>query len=183
MYTCGGQESWTKEDDIRIAVVCQCFPVRGSPRCRLLTRHPMQENIEPPQDQRMKHVRKRIGKVGQNLHAIRQYVDGLPDPLRAEVKDQILLAFQAGQELSRLDSVPDTPPVDAEGVLRVGPALRDHILATRRVYGELQDLREAAERIFDIETARLLEGIVREERVSATMVTEFTIATDGRDAA
>lgn len=130
----------------------------------------------------MKKIRKRIGKVGQNLDSIRQFVEGLPDPIRDDVKDQILLAFQAGQELSRLDSVPDTPPVDTEGMLRIGPALRDHILATRRVYGDLQDLREAAERIFDLETARLLEGIVREEGVSATMVTEFTVD-DRRDAA
>lgn len=139
----------------------------------------MQESEQNPKDNRVRKIRKDIRKVGRELEAIRAYVDALPEPFREDVKRQMLRAFEAGRAFSALENVPEKPPVDESGMLRIGPALREHILETRKVYADLGDLRDVAAGIFEKSSEDLLREIVREETVSGTDIMHITVMEEG----
>lgn len=126
----------------------------------------------------MRTIRKRIRKVGKDLESIHRTIDDLPDPIRGQMKVQIQKAFEAGQVFHELQHVPDAPPIDETGALRIGPALMHHVLTMRKVYSDLNDLKDIVADIFEEHSQSVLRSIVREDRqvVSGTEVAEITIA-------
>lgn len=108
---------------------------------------------------------------------MQSFVDGVPKPMQAEVQKALRQAFEVGCDFQQLQSLPLRPPVDEQGMLKMGPALRDHILETRKIYGDVDQLREIVADLFDEKSSELLKRLVREqgEQMTGTGVAEFEI--------
>lgn len=125
----------------------------------------------------MRKVRKKIKTVSKELQSIQVFLRTLPDPLQEDVKKELQKAFELGCVFSELQHLPHTPPLDGDGTLKLGPALRYHILETRKVYSEVWKLRSVVEDIFNEKSEVILRGILREnqEVTSGTEVTEISV--------
>lgn len=149
-----------------------CKPIRIPAPTTFMIQFPDQ-----PKDSRMRRIRKKIGTITKRLRKMRRFIDGLPEDLQTEVQRQLQAAFEAGQAFSEIDALPQTLPVDVDGELRIGPALRFHIMQTRKVYRDVDELRSIVQKIFDDASQKRLTEIMREqeERSSGTDVTNITI--------
>lgn len=137
-------------------------------------------DAQPPKDRRMRQMKRKIKKVGQDLTTINLFLQGLPKEIRDDVQQQLQRAFEAGAVFQEIQSMPQQLPMDAEGMIRIGPALRHHILETRKIYTEVDQLREIVSDIFEEKSQELLHKIVRdqEESTSITETTEITVNED-----
>lgn len=116
----------------------------------------------------MRKVRKKIRKVGKDLQKIHHFLEGLPQPIQAEVQRELQRAFEAGCAYKELESMPNELPVSEDGVLQIGPALRYHILETRKIYGQVDQLREVVADIFEKKSEEMLHRLLREQVETAT---------------
>lgn len=130
-----------------------------------------------PQDGRMRKMRKKIASVAKKLRRMRKYLDTLPEEIREDMQRQLQAAFEAGQEFSEIDNLPNSAPIDEDGQMRIGPALRFHIMQTRKVYRDVDELRDIVYKIFDEASQRRLVQIMKEqeEKSSGTRATDITI--------
>ncbi len=130
-----------------------------------------------PKDRRMRRIRKKIRRIGKDLSSMKVFLDKLPEEMRGDVQRQLQRAFEAGCSYSELQNIPQHPPVDEAGVIRIGPELRYHILETRKVYGDVENLREIVVDIFDRKSQDMLRDLVREdeEQRSDTAAAEIQI--------
>ncbi len=112
---------------------------------------------------------------------MRRFLDGLPAEIRGDVQRQLQEAFEAGQTYNELQNLPQTLPFDKEGAIRIGPALRFHIMQTRKVYRDVDELREIVQRIFDDASQKRLTEIMREQEDSATGTDTTDITIEGYD--
>jgi hypothetical protein len=125
----------------------------------------------------MRGIRKKIRRVGKDLSSMKIFLDALPSEIREDVKRQLQTAFEAGCAYSELQNIPQHLPVDDAGIIRIGPALKYHIMETRKVYGDVENLREIVADIFDKKSQELLRDLVRghEEKKSDTNATQFSL--------
>lgn len=131
---------------------------------------------ESPKDGRMDEIRKKLQGIGQDLHALREFIEHqVPQKQRRAVQKEIQRAFEAGIAYSEVQNVPDAFPVTEEGMLKIGPELRNHILESRKVYSDVDQLREVVADIFHEKTEEQLRKIMRrqERRTSGTGATEI----------
>ena len=118
----------------------------------------------------MGKIRKKISKVGKDLTEMQEFLEGYPADIRAELQRQLQKAFEAGCMYNELQNIPQSLPVDEAGAIVIGPALRYHIMETRRIYQDVDQLREIVATIFDKKSQDMLRAIMRaqEERMSGT---------------
>lgn len=113
-----------------------------------------QENMppsqEPPKDGRMDEVRKKLQEIGQDLQGLRVYLEShVPRKYQRDFQCQIQRAFNAGMAYNEVQNIPQSLPVDEQGMLKIGPLLREHILETRKVYADVDELRAIVAQIFN----------------------------------
>ena len=125
------------------------------------------------EDRRMRKIRKKIQKVGKDLSKIHRFLEDLPDPIRMEVQRELQRAFEAGCAYVELQNLPSSMPIADDGNLQIGPELRYHILMTRKVYGDIDQLREIVADIFEEKSMKMLKKLLREQQETATS-TEVT---------
>lgn len=130
-----------------------------------------------PKDRRARKIRKKIRKVGKDLTALQEFLEGLPADIKYDVQRQLQRAFEAGCAYSEIQNVPQTMPVDEHGMIQIGPALRYHIMETRKVYSDIDQLREIVSNIFDKTSQEMLRRIMRseEEATSGTQAVEIEL--------
>ncbi len=136
----------------------------------------MVPNASQPKDRRARKIRKQIRKVGKDLTALQEFLEGLPADIRGDVQRQMQKAFEAGCTYSELQNVPQSMPVDDKGMVQIGPALRYHIMETRKVYADIDQLREIVNNIFDQKSQDMLRKIIREqaEKETGSLVVDIT---------
>ncbi|MCA9371172.1 MAG: hypothetical protein KC680_04395 [Candidatus Peregrinibacteria bacterium] len=117
-------------------------------------------------DLRTRKIRKKIRKVGKDLSSLQEFLEGLPADIRTDVQRQLQKAFEAGCAYSEIQHVPSAMPVDEQGIVQIGPALRYHIMQMRKVYGDIEQLREIVANIFDQKSQEMLRRIIREQEES-----------------
>ncbi len=138
----------------------------------------MPPSIDPPKDGRMRRIRKKLRAVGRDLHTIRSYMrHRVPQQYQKEFQQQIQRAFEAGIAYGEVQNIPQDFPVDEQGMLLIGPLLRKHILESRKIYANVDELREVAADIFNEKTEDQLRKIMREaeEKVSLSDASDITI--------
>jgi hypothetical protein len=138
----------------------------------------MDPNMDHPKDGRMMRIRKKLRAIGRDLHVIRNYSrKRVPQQYQREFQQQIQRAFEAGIAYGEVQNIPQDFPVDETGMLQIGPLLRDHILESRKVYADVDELREVVADIFHEKTEEQILKIMKrdEEKVSGTDVTGITI--------
>jgi hypothetical protein len=138
----------------------------------------MNPSEKNPKDQRMRSLRKKIRHIGRDLSILRHYLkDRVPYKHQREFQQQLQRAFDAGRAYSEVQNTPQSLPVDEKGQLRIGPALRYHILETRKVYGDVDQLREIVADLFDEKSEKMLNKLLQEqeEQLSGTGTTEIEV--------
>ncbi|MDA0375693.1 MAG: hypothetical protein O3A80_00070 [bacterium] len=126
-----------------------------------------------PKDSRMRQVRKKLRGIARDLAILRYYLkDRVPHDQQKEFKYQLQRAFDAGRAFSEVQNIPSVPPVDEEGMIKIGPELRDHILEMRQIYYEVDQLREIVANIFDKHSQSMLKNLLYEQEEKRTG-TEF----------
>lgn len=129
----------------------------------------MMSNGQHPKDRRSRKIRKKIRKIGKDLTSLHEFLNGLPAEIKSDVQHQLQKAFEAGCTFNEIQSVPSALPLDENGLLQIGPALRYHIMEARKVYGDVDLLREIVANIFDQKSQDMLKKIMREsEEVTTT---------------
>jgi hypothetical protein len=131
----------------------------------------MSSNSDQPKDGRMIRIRKTLQAIGRDLHVIRNYTTKrVPRQYQKEFQQQIQRAFEAGIAYGEVQNIPQNFPVDEAGMLQIGPSLRDHILESRKVYSDVDQLREVVADIFNEKTEEQIRKFMqpREEKVSGT---------------
>ena len=130
-----------------------------------------------PKDRRMRRIRKKIRRVSKDLSKMQNFLDELPEEIRGDVQRQLQRAFEAGCSYSELQNIPQNLPVSDEGVIRIGASLRYHIMETRKVYGDVENLRGIVADIFDKKSQDMLRDLARadEEKRSDTAAAEIQI--------
>ncbi|PIR54555.1 hypothetical protein COU75_00240 [Candidatus Peregrinibacteria bacterium CG10_big_fil_rev_8_21_14_0_10_42_8] len=131
----------------------------------------MNPNTEHPKDGRMMRIRKTLQSIGRDLHIIRNYSQKrVPRQYQKEFQQQIQRAFEAGIAYGEVQNIPQDFPVDEQGMLQIGPLLRDHILESRKVYADVDQLRGVVADIFNEKTEEQIRKFMRvhEERLSGT---------------
>lgn len=108
---------------------------------------------------------------------MQEFLEGYPADIRAELQRQLQKAFEAGCLYSELQSIPQSMPISDDGSIAIGPALRYHIMETRKVYRDVEQLREIVASIFDKKSQDMLRAIMRaqEERMSGTEGVELEL--------
>lgn len=121
----------------------------------------------------MRQVRKKLRGIARDLAILRYYLkDRVPHDQQKEFKYQLQRAFDAGRAFSEVQNIPSVPPVDEEGMIKIGPELRDHILEMRQIYYEVDQLREIVANIFDKHSQSMLKNLLYEQEEKRTG-TEF----------
>mgnify|MGYP006865028093 CR=1 FL=1 len=114
-------------------------------------------------------MRKKLRRIGRDLTILRYYLkDRVPHDQRKEFQRQLQRAFDAGREFSEVQNIPQPLPVDDVGMLQIGPELKHHILETRKIYGEVDRLREVVANIFDEKSEEMLKVLLREQEEKTT---------------
>jgi hypothetical protein len=129
------------------------------------------------EDMRMQQIKGKITGLEGDLEKLYGYVDGLPGTQQRAARTALRRAFDMGHSMRDLDGIPASPPVTEEGELLLGPQLRSHITAMRRVYGDIADLKNTIEGIFGDASFDHLHTTLRRERKNntGTTSTEFGI--------
>jgi len=118
---------------------------------------------QSPKDGRMKRIRNKLWKIARDLHRIRSYTRRrVPKEYQQEFQQQIQRAFNAGVAYSEVQNIPQDFPVSEEGMLQIGPILREHIMESRKIYTEVDDLRGVVTDIFHKKTEEHIHRIMRE---------------------
>ncbi len=135
----------------------------------------MTSSDQPPKDRRSRKIRRKIRKVGQDLTSLHEFLEGLPAEIKFDVQQQLQKAFEAGCTFSEIQNVPSELPLDENGIIHIGPALRYHIMEARKVYSDVDQLREIVANIFDQKSQDMLRRIMREqeETTSGTGVVDI----------
>jgi hypothetical protein len=124
---------------------------------------------DQPKDCRMVHIRKKLRRIGRDLTILRYYLkDHVPHDRQKEFKQQLQRAFDAGRTFSEVQDIPQSLPVGEDGLLQIGPELRYHILETRKIYGEVDQLRELVADIFDEKSEEMIRKIFHEQEEKTT---------------
>jgi len=111
----------------------------------------------------MKRIRNKLWKIARDLHRIRSYTRRrVPKEYQQEFQQQIQRAFNAGVAYSEVQNIPQDFPVSEEGMLQIGPILREHIMESRKIYTEVDDLRGVVTDIFHKKTEEHIHRIMRE---------------------
>lgn len=116
-----------------------------------------------PKDRRARKIRKQIRKIGKDLTELQEFLEGLPAEIRDNAKRQLQKAFEAGCTFSEIQNMPQSLPIDEQGMVQIGPALRYHIMQTRKVYADIDQLREIVSNIFDQKSQQMLRKIMRQQ--------------------
>lgn len=138
----------------------------------------MNQSSEPPKDGRMIRIRKTLRAIGRDLHVIRDYSQKrVPQQYQEEFQQQIQRAFEAGIAYGEVQNIPQVFPVDSEGMLQIGPLLRDHILESRQVYADVDQLREVVADIFNEKTEAQIRKFMQphDVKVSGTKSTDIAV--------
>jgi len=126
----------------------------------------------------MRQMRKKLRRIGRDLSILRYYItDRVPHEQQKEFKRQLQLAFDAGRAFSEIQNIPTQTPVDDEGILKIGPELKTHILETRQIYSEVDQLREIVSDIFHDQSFAKLKQLIhdQEEKASGTRTAKIEI--------
>jgi hypothetical protein len=69
-----------------------------------------------------------------------------------KVKAQVALdnAFNAGRLLGQMEQIPESAPVGADGMINLGPELKNYVLRMREVNRRVNDLRTVAEYLLSL---------------------------------
>jgi|GEM_PF-1043521 len=138
----------------------------------------MPQDSGHPKDGRMMRIRKTLSGIGRDLHIIRNYTrKRVPQQYQKEFQQQIQRAFEAGIAYGEVQNIPQDFPVDEQGMLQIGPLLRDHILESRKVYADVDQLRGVVADIFNEKTEEQIRKFMRnnEEKVSRTGSVDISI--------
>lgn len=129
-------------------------------------------------DVRMNEIKGKITILEGDLEILYGFVDHLPDQYQLAARAALRRAVEVGRGIGDLERLPASPPVDEEGMLVLGPELRHHILETRRVYADIDDLSTTIDEMFSGTSREHLRSILRRERGSntGTSTTAFDIA-------
>lgn len=117
-------------------------------------------------------------RIGRDLAILRYYIkDRVPRESQKEFKYQLQRAFDAGRAFSEVQNIPAVPPIDDEGMMKIGPELKKHILETRQIYSEVDQLREIVADIFDKKSQHMLRDLLhdQEERTTGTEFAEIEV--------
>ena len=87
----------------------------------------------------------------------------VPKEYQREFQQQIQRAFNAGMAYSEVQNIPQDFPVSEEGMLQIGPTLRNHIMESRKIYAEVDDLRSVVTDIFHDKTQEHIVKIMRQD--------------------
>lgn len=130
----------------------------------------MSPSDKSPKDHRIRKTRKKLRKIGQDLVLLRHYLqDRVPHDYQREFQDQLQRAFDAGRAFSEVQNIPQSPPISDEGMISIGPELREHILEVRKVYSEVDQLRDLVANIFDEKAEAMLRKLLREQEERTTI--------------
>lgn len=126
----------------------------------------------------MQQIKGKITGLEGDLEHLFGYVDSLPGAEQREARVALRRAFDMGRSISDLDRVPATPPIGENEVPLLGPELRHHVMQMRKVYGDIDDVRQMIESMFGDVSLNHLHAALRKERKSTTgtATTEFGVA-------
>ena len=91
----------------------------------------------------------------------------VPKEYQWEFQQQIQRAFNAGMAYSEVQNIPQDFPVSEEGMLQIGPILRDHIMESRKIYADVDELRGVVTDIFHDKTEEQIRRIMRQSTEKA----------------
>lgn len=98
----------------------------------------MQDSPDNPQDVRMQQVAEQIGLLEQKLARLQEFLALVPEEHREEVRmalQEAASAMAIFKEIQRTEVF----PVDAEGKVILGKALRRHLNEVRAMYSRIDD--------------------------------------------
>ena len=97
----------------------------------------------------MRSVKGKIGIVKRGVMRISRYMGKLSRYRKDEAKQALKCAFEAGQTYCELKNMPRNDSLPHDMSVKVGPELRQHILRARKVFGEINELKEILDDLFE----------------------------------
>jgi len=126
------------------------------------THFPMKSS--PQDDTRMREIQQKMHTVGTGLAGMHAYVDKQSGMDREDARRALRSAFETGCTFSELNLLPPEPPIGPDGHLKLGAALKKHVLQARAVYAEMGILRDHISDLLELknDSAELL-GLLRND--------------------
>jgi len=113
-------------------------------------------------DARMREIKQKMRTVGQGLEEMYAFVDGQPHERQERARTALRNAFEAGCTFSELNLLPPQPPIGPDGQMKLGAALKEHVLRAREVYAQMNQLRIVISNLLDEDSEELL-GLLRHD--------------------
>ncbi|MDD5469677.1 MAG: hypothetical protein PHO92_02655 [Candidatus Peribacteraceae bacterium] len=120
---------------------------------------------ERPFDPRIRQVRRQVRQTEEELVAVGEYLESLPQRQRAEAIAAMHKVFDAGVTLGALNQAPVSVPIQGGDTL-LGPDLRAHLREVGVVQDEIGQLLRVAQQVFRERTARHLRSTMRGHEVA-----------------
>lgn len=107
----------------------------------------MEQSSHESQDVRMQEVAQKIHELEETITRLQQFLELVPEEQREEIREALRQAASAGaifQEIQRTEVY----PVDAQGKVILGKAVRDHLNKVRAMYGRIDDAEHRMRKTF-----------------------------------
>lgn len=108
------------------------------------------------QDQRQRTVSTKVQRAERTLRRVTRYLSRQPRWQRSEAQHVIREAYEMGRAMGDLERLPHSPVAAMEIGPLFGDDLKNHILQTRRIYADIEDLEKQVDGLFEQKQTEML---------------------------